>query len=110
MIVAALGIGIVFALRMWLRDRLRWSGRFADATVLEVVRVESSPWNIPIGGEFASPAVSAWFVRYRFTDSNGVEHEGKSEALPYDPTPALVDGKGFVRFDPRHPERNVWIG
>jgi hypothetical protein len=109
-VTVSVGVGVVVALRMWLRERLRLGGQLADATVLEIIRVNSSGAGPPSGVEFASPPRSIWYARYRYTDSFGVEHEGKSGSLNYDPAPMLQGRRASIRFDPRRPGRSVWIG
>ena len=45
-------------------------------------------------------------VECTYLDQNGVEHEGKSEPVRSIP---LTTDEHFVRYDPSHPARSVWV-
>jgi hypothetical protein len=61
----------------------------------------------------SDPSVTSeagFYVKYRYRDSSGLEHRGKSEVLLTDPNFEIVDGEATVAYDPGHPDSSVWVG
>ena len=97
-VVGLLGFGAIIAGR---NDFRRWAiergGTLRAATITEVQTL--------VLGE-GSPMFKA---KYRYVDDTGVERHGWSPQLTYDPTLRSTGNECEIRFDPRRPERSVWI-
>lgn len=78
-------------------------GTRVQADVDEVVTVL-------VPGGPARDAIPAYYVRYRYRDTSGMEHHAKSRMLLEDPNMDITAGKSTVAYDPRHPDRSVWLG
>lgn len=86
--------------RRLLRARLQREGVSADATVTGV-----GPTNLSVN------RVPQWVIRYRYADSRGRIHTGKSEYLSPEEAQEWKEGDvGRVRYDRQRPAKNVWFG
>lgn len=93
----SLGKGLHGTLATW---RLLRGGEAADATVI-AVRASS----LKING------VRQREIYYRYRDQLGKEHRGRSFPLPPEEAEKWSIGQvGRVRYDPRRPDRSVWVG
>ncbi len=55
--------------------------------------------------------VPRWRVRYEYRDHVGQTHEGCSGYMsPSEAASWQVSDTGVVRYDPRYPERSIWVG
>jgi len=86
--------------RRLLRARLQREGASEDATVTGV-----GPTN------FSVNRAPQWVIRYRYVDSRGRIHTGKSEYLSPEEAQEWKEGDvGHVRYDRQRPAQNVWFG
>ena len=97
-VVGLIGLGAIIA---WRNDASRWAiergGILRAATITEVQTL--------VLGD-GSPMFKA---KYRYADDAGLEHNGWSPQLAYDPTQRSTGNQCEIRFDVRRPERSVWI-
>ena len=96
-VVALIGLG---AVRAWRNDvsrsALERGGVLRAATIVEVqtLLLEGAP---------------SFKAKYRYVDDVGVEHDGWSPQLGYDPTLRSTGNQCEIRFDAHRPARSVWI-
>lgn len=100
-VIGALGGFIVFnAVVTRKREKeLSRTGVMAEATITDI-----GPSYLRING------VSQIKVRYRFQDGRGKTREGSCTMSPEEAGNWPPGHKGQVRYDPRKPKTNIWIG
>jgi len=85
--------------RVRTREQVQREGVTTEATVLEL------RWaNIRIN------LVQQCLLRYRYQDDRGTSHTGTEHLSPDEANAWKVGDTGTVRYDPRRPNRSVWIG
>lgn len=98
-VLVPIGAWLLYVLvrRIYEAEQTRREGVLADGTVVEVYTALSR------GG-------SRIIAAYEYTDANGGSHRGKSPDLADSPNLGVIPGsRCTIRFNPKHPERSVWI-
>jgi hypothetical protein len=97
------GVGAFILLRDLVRrrmiERLRHEGLTADASVTAV-----APARIAING------VRQTVVHYRYRDQRGIEYTGSETLAPEAGAEWNAGDAARVRYDPRRPSDNLWLG
>jgi len=85
--------------RLRIREQVQREGATTEATVVEL------RWaNIRIN------RIQQCLLRYRYQDDRGTIHTGTEHLSPDEADTWKVGDTGRVRYDPRRPNRSVWIG
>lgn len=98
-VVGLIGFG---GIRAWRNDVRRWAiergGILRAAMISEVQTLVLDDGGAP-----------TFKAKYHYLDDAGVEHDGWSPQLGYDPTLRSTGNQCEIRFDAKRPERSVWI-